>query len=155
MLHLRAATPDDEGRLLAWRNDPTARTASFTSAEISPEVHHAWFLRKLGDPDCALLIIEEDDRPVGQVRLDRVDDDLAEISIALAPFARGRGIGRAALEFSTAKAWGLLGITTLKATVKPDNRASLAAFRAAGFAIVRDDDDAVELRRSQEDSPPG
>jgi RimJ/RimL family protein N-acetyltransferase len=154
MVNLRSAGREDEDRLLAWRNDLAARSASFTSDEISAEVHHAWFARKLQDPDCALLIIEEDGRPVGQVRLDRVADDVAEVSIALAPEARGRGLGRQALEVATAKASERLGVASIKAIVKPTNDSSLAAFRAAGFAIVRNDADAVELlRRSGDDSP--
>jgi RimJ/RimL family protein N-acetyltransferase len=113
--------------------------------EISPGEHHAWFSQKLENPDCALLIIEEDAQPVGQVRFDRIGPDLAEISIGLAPEARGRGIGKAALRMAASDAFHLLGVSGVKALVKRDNAASLAAFIAAGFRVVGEDGTAVML----------
>jgi spore coat polysaccharide biosynthesis protein SpsF len=147
MLTLRPAGPEDEARLLSWRNAPSVRAASFSQDEISVEQHHQWFARKLRDPECALLIVEEVDRPVGQIRLDRIAPDLAELSIALATEARGRGIGREALVLAASQAPRLLGVTNIKALVKSDNEASLRAFRAAGFRVVAESEGAVELRR--------
>src|SRR5436305_1500377 len=97
MVDLRAATADDELLILRWRNEASVRAASFDTAEISREQHHVWFARMLSDPNCTLFIIEEDGSPIGQVRLDRAGPDVAEVSIALDPDARGKGIGREAL----------------------------------------------------------
>jgi RimJ/RimL family protein N-acetyltransferase len=144
---LRPAVPGDEQRLLRWRNDPSTREASFTPGEVSTEEHHRWLARKLSSPSCALLIIEEAGQAVGQVRLDRIDPDTADVSIGLASEARGRGVGRAALELAVAQAPELLGVTTVRAFVKHDNPASLRAFRAAGFGVVGDDGSSLELRR--------
>ena len=145
MLSLRPASPDDEHLILSWRNDASTRAASFSTAEIAPEEHHRWFIRKLLDPHCALLVVEQDGVPVGQVRLDRVAQEVAEISIGLAPEARGRGLGREALRQAVLDAPRLLFVRSLKASVKRENAASLAAFAAAGFHVVAEDDDAVEL----------
>lgn len=147
VLALRPAGPEDENRLLNWRNDPSTREASFTQGEVAADEHRAWLARKLRDPGCALLIIEEDGRPLGQVRLDRLTADLADISIGLAPEARGRGLGRSALVLTAAEAPRLLGVATLRALVKHDNEQSLRAFRAAGFVEIGEVDGAVELRR--------
>jgi RimJ/RimL family protein N-acetyltransferase len=145
---LRLAGPEDEQRLLDWRNERGVREASFSSDEISPEEHHRWFADNLLDPGCALLIVEDDGRPVGQVRLERVGTDLAEISVALASDVRGRGVGREALRLAASMAPQLLGVTTLKALVKEENEASLRAFRAAGFRDIATDHGVVELRVS-------
>jgi RimJ/RimL family protein N-acetyltransferase len=153
MLSLRRARPDDEARVLRWRNEESAREASFRVVPISPDEHHAWFTRKLGDEDCVLLIVEEDGRPVGQVRLDRLDHDLAEISIGLAPEARGRGLGREALRRSVLEASRLLGVSGVRARVKPENAASLAAFTAAGFRVTAESENAVELLRELDPGP--
>src|SRR5207245_4537328 len=99
---------------------------SYTSDVISDDDHHQWFARKLADPTCALLVVEEAGRPVGQVRLDRIHGELAEISIGLAPDARGRGLGRDALRLAVSEAPQLLGVKSIKAFVKPVNDASLA-----------------------------
>jgi RimJ/RimL family protein N-acetyltransferase len=153
VIHLRAARADDEERLRIWRNDPIAKAASFATHSIESAEHHSWFVKRLSDHNCALLIIELDGEPVGQMRLDRVDADVALVSIGLSPEARGHGIGRAALGLSTTVAADLLAVTTVEAHVKPENAASLAAFTAAGFELVRSDAEIVVLRRSMPDTP--
>jgi RimJ/RimL family protein N-acetyltransferase len=145
-VNLRPARPEDEGLLLAWRNEPTTRVASLSADEITPEEHHAWFARKLQDPSCAILIIEEEGRPVGQVRLDRLDPGLAEVNIGLAPESRGRGLGREALRRVVLAAPNLLGVRSVKALVKRGNDASLASFAAAGFRVIGEHDAVVELQ---------
>lgn len=147
MVTLRPAELSDEARLLEWRNEPTTRAASLTVGEVSPDDHHRWLTMKLNDPACALFIVLADSAPIGQVRLDRLDDELAEVSIGLAPEARGRGVGREALRLVAEDARSRLGVTTLSALVKPDNVASLRSFEAAGFSEFRRDEDVVELRR--------
>lgn len=134
MLALRKATIADVDALLLWRNDPTTRAMSFTSDEISYDHHVAWLAGKLDDPACVLLIAEEDGAPVGQVRLD-LEADMAELSIALAPEARGRGLGRRAIRLAVNEA-AALGLRAVRAEIKPENLRSLAAFRAADFHIV-------------------
>jgi UDP-2,4-diacetamido-2,4,6-trideoxy-beta-L-altropyranose hydrolase len=146
-LTVRRAGPEDEERLLAWRNDPAARRASFQGEEISPETHHAWLARKLADPDCAMLVFEEDSEPVAHVRLDRHDPGLAEVSVTVAPTAQGRGIGRLALELAAERAQGLLGVSTLLARIKEDNEVSTRAFLAVGFKEVARGEGEIELRR--------
>ena len=144
-VRLRPAQPEDEARLLEWRNEPMTRAASLTSDAISAETHAGWFARKIADPGCAIFIVMEGDEPLGQVRLDRLEDDLAEVSIGLAPAARGRGIGREALRHVAGQAQEL-GVATLRALVKPENVASLRAFEAAGYDEFERSDDVVELR---------
>jgi RimJ/RimL family protein N-acetyltransferase len=157
MLNLRRADRDDEDLVLTLRNDPSTRQVSFSATEISPEEHHAWFRRKLEDPDCALLIVEVDGQPVGQVRLDRIREDLAEISIGLAPNARGRGIGTSALRMAASAASERLGVCGLRALVKEENAPSLAAFAAAGFRVIGENDTGVvELLHGPDvDASPG
>lgn len=135
---LRSATTADADLLLAWRNDPETRAASFSTEEIPREAHLRWLAGKLEDERCALLIIEVAGAPVGQVRLEK-EGDSAEVHIALAPAARGRSIGRQALRSAVAEAPSLLGVSRITANVKADNEASLRAFEAAGFrAVTRD-----------------
>jgi RimJ/RimL family protein N-acetyltransferase len=143
MLELRPATAEDEGLVLRWRNELSTRVASLSTNEISPSEHHRWFLSKLADPKCALLIIEEDGRPVGQVRLDRVSPAVAEISIGLAADVRGRRLGRQALRRVVLDASTHVGAVTVRALIRRENASSLAAFTAAGFRVVGEDDAGV------------
>src|SRR5438132_1782021 len=152
MLFLRRANRDDEGLVLRLRNDRSTREGSFRTSVISAEEHHEWFTRKLADPDCALLIIEEDGRPLGQLRLDR-SGQLAEVSIGLDPAARGRGVGREALLLSVLEAPRLLGVSSIRALVKKGNAASLGAFKAAGFRVVADHREAFVLLHGPDNGP--
>lgn len=60
---------------------------------------------------------------------------VVELSVYVAPFARGRGIGAALLDGLTVSA-RRGGIWTLQSGVFPQNTASLALHSAAGFRVV-------------------
>ncbi|GAA1531594.1 GNAT family N-acetyltransferase [Nocardioides humi] len=148
-LALRPATAEDAERLLTWRNEPATRAASLSTDEIDLPTHRAWLAARLRDPDCRLLIVEHDDEPVGQVRLDRggADGATAEVSIGLAAAARGRGVGTRALRLleEPARAWP--EVRALTARVRTGNAASVRAFLAAGYHERDRADDVVTLVR--------
>jgi RimJ/RimL family protein N-acetyltransferase len=138
----------DEQRLLEWRNDPEVRAQSFSAEEVDRQAHSDWFAGRLADPATLILIVEDDDGPVGQVRLDDAGEGVAEVHVALAPSARGRGYGREALALAAREARAELGAHTVLAKVKAGNERSLRTFRAAGFEPAWEADGVVELRRS-------
>lgn len=142
---LRRANLADEGLLLAWRNDPETRRSAFDSSRIRGVDHHAWYTQKLSAADCAIFIVEECGEPVGQVRVDLVVPEEAEIDIAIAPDKRSRGIGMQALRLAALEAKKGLSVSRLRARVKSDNLASQRAFRAAGFSEVHRDARTVDF----------
>jgi RimJ/RimL family protein N-acetyltransferase len=83
--------------------------------------------------------------PVGTVRLDRRAPDEAEVSITIAPGARGRGLARPAIELGVEHARATWGVARLTARIRPENAASLRAFAAAGFAVERERGGLLEL----------
>jgi RimJ/RimL family protein N-acetyltransferase len=133
-LGLRPAGPEDAEVLLALRNDPAARAASFHAAEIAPEEHAAWLAGRLADPGTRLYVAEFGGAPVGQARVDTVADGVGEISVALDAAHRGRGLGRALVAAASARAAVELGLARVEAAIKLSNEASVSAFRAAGYS---------------------
>lgn len=131
---LRRATAADVDRVFAWANDPVTRAVSFASAAIPYPEHVAWFERQLGDRDRNLLIAEHHGQPIAVVRLDRLveHDEMCVVSINVAPEARGRGLGAAALAAATRHA-DALGFSRIRALIRPDNHASVRAFVRAGY----------------------
>lgn len=129
-LTLHRATSDDGPSLFAWRTD--AVTASM-SLQPSPtiEEHAAWLDESLRSPDRALFIARHGERAVGQVRLDR-RDHAWELSLTIAPDARGSGYGVDAVRAACAEAVSL-GAVTVVATIRADNAPSLRTFERAGF----------------------
>jgi spore coat polysaccharide biosynthesis predicted glycosyltransferase SpsG/RimJ/RimL family protein N-acetyltransferase len=125
---VRPATSADAELLLAWRNDSQTRAWSRTTTTVAPGDHQAWLQRVLADPGRRLLIAEHGGRPVGTVRFDR-DGDAWEVSVTVAPEARGRGLALPVLLAAERD----LGRATIRANVHRDNAASTALFRRAGY----------------------
>lgn len=129
----REATADDAGLLLAWRNDPRTRQSSRSTAEISLDEHRAWLARVLADPDRLLLVVEVDGDAVGTVRFDREDPGW-EVSITLAPSARGKGLSSGVLAEGERALLERHNAQVVLAAVHEDNAASAALFARAGYA---------------------
>lgn len=140
-IHLRPAIPSDEAVLLRWTNDTQVRANSFSSDEISPDVHRKWFQAGLTDDNRLLLMATDGGGcPLGQIRLDRqpVATDPytweARVSLSLDRCARGHGLSaelvRLGLE-TMERQWGTA--TEAMAEVLSSNIPSNACFARAGF----------------------
>ncbi len=132
--HLRKATTDDMDILYQWANDTETRRNSFNQHVISREEHEAWFAGMMSDPNRIQYILTDGDISVGQLRID-ISKDVAEISYSIAPNERGKGYGhriidRAKQEIESEYPF----IKILKASVKPNNIASISCFENNGFA---------------------
>jgi UDP-2,4-diacetamido-2,4,6-trideoxy-beta-L-altropyranose hydrolase len=133
-LRLRPATSADALKLWQWRNEPDTRAASFDGEPIAYGDHTRWLEAKLNDENVFVLIaIAGGEAEIGYVRLDRRGDSL-EVNLSLDRSQRSRGLGTSAIRAATEYAVDTLGIGRLTARVKPENTASIRAFRAAGFA---------------------
>ena len=128
-VRVRPATLEDSRFLLALRNDETIRRHSRSTGVVTPETHEQWLESALADPERHLYVIESDAGPAGQLRLDQSDFG-AEVSIAVAPSARGQGVAATAL-VALRQIAPALGIQTLTAFVKESNAASLRSFSRA------------------------
>ena len=134
VVRLRRVTESDADLILAWANDPETRAASFHPDPIDPAGHLRWLGARLMSPTTGFWIGESDDgRPIGQVRAETHGGAVAEVSIAVAPDARGQGFGRALLMAAVEEAGRALAIERILARVRLDNPASLALFAGAGF----------------------
>lgn len=128
---LRLAEADDEGWLLDLQRQEATRRFARHPGIPSPAEHAAWFAQVLDDSERLLMIVDADGKPCGMLRLDRLAGSAAsfEISIAIDSGQHGQGLARAALQLARNLAPG----ADLIATVKAENRASLALFATAGF----------------------
>ena len=89
MVYLRDATQSDMDLLYAWANDPAVRKNSFKSNPIPYEDHIKWFKHIMEDDNVLQFIMMDDEKPVGQIRLN-VDGDEAEIGYSIAAECRGK-----------------------------------------------------------------
>jgi RimJ/RimL family protein N-acetyltransferase len=145
-LTFRKATIDDARILYDWRNDPETRENSFASTkEILFEEHISWLSEKLQNDQAHIFILLEDDvRPIGQVRFD-IFDKVGTVSIIIDSSFRGLGYGREGLKMLRDHIFSSQIAVCLKAFIKKTNLSSLDMFRSAGFSAV-----GVEMSRGEE-----
>jgi RimJ/RimL family protein N-acetyltransferase len=135
-IRLRRAEENDAHMLLQWRNDPITAANSINQSKISWEDHKAWFDKALRDPNRIIMIgMFGEQYPFGMVRFDHLIDGW-EISIVIDPNLRTKGMGRSLLEEGIKFFTETQENTTLYATIRGENVASLIIFLASGFRLT-------------------
>ncbi|MFX4219517.1 MAG: GNAT family N-acetyltransferase [Thalassobaculum sp.] len=130
---LRPITVEDSADLLAWRNDPLTRGNSRNPDAVTQQEHAAWLSRVTADPNWRVWIGVEGGVPVGTTSALRDDGGTVEISVTVAPAARGHGLAAVLVRLAVARAREIWPDARIRAEIKPDNRASRKAFESCGF----------------------
>jgi RimJ/RimL family protein N-acetyltransferase len=134
---LREANAADSRRLWKWRNEESAREASFNNRVIPYEEHERWFQSRLGDGRTRILIaMDAHGWEVGYIRFD-LSNESAEISICVDVNHRSRGYGTVIIRNGSEWILSARLARRILARVKVLNRASLAAFERAGYSRIR------------------
>ncbi|MBA2573472.1 MAG: GNAT family N-acetyltransferase [Nocardioidaceae bacterium] len=141
---LRAATLDDAELLLAWRNDDATRRSSRSQEPLEYDAHLAWLSDAIRDPRRLLRVVVADGSPVASVRFDLLPDrdDSAEVSIVVAPAARGQGYGGVALaagHLLVGETWP--AVREVLAVVHQGNEPSRRLFEQAGYVLLAGPDE--------------
>jgi UDP-2,4-diacetamido-2,4,6-trideoxy-beta-L-altropyranose hydrolase len=133
-LRARPAASTDEDLLLAWANDPVTRRNAFSTSEIAPSDHSAWFARRLARPDASRIFIIENAGgiPVGQARFEREEEDWV-IDYSVAPAFRGLGLGGKVLGLALRRLAALSPQDRVVGLVKSGNEASARVFESLAF----------------------
>lgn len=146
-LRLRAATMEDADQLLAWRNDPATRAASFATDAIDRETHVAWLRDRLVDVNHRVWIAETEGVAVGVVRYG-IEARVATVSVNIAPDRQNSGLGTRVIGAGCARLAADSVVDGVDAWIRPENEASLRAFRAAGFRLAERQEDRLRYRLS-------
>ncbi|MCP2324558.1 RimJ/RimL family protein N-acetyltransferase [Hamadaea flava] len=89
---LRDATDSDRDIVLTWRNHPEVRKVSFTTHEIRPAEHAAWWAAVAKDSQRKVLIFEWRGKPAGVVSFDA--RNAAEEGVVWGFYLDNEGLGR-------------------------------------------------------------
>lgn len=135
-MRIRLADVGDIELLWLWRNDPIARQNSFDSNPIPWATHQRWYFQKLSSSHTKMYALEDNGKPVGQIRYERVNDTTAEIGdISVATEERGKGYGKTILTKTIPIVTADLKVKNLTALVKEENIASKRMFLSSGFCL--------------------
>ena len=133
VVRIRKISEDDIWLLFNWVNDHEVRKWSFQhSRPITESEHKQWFYSKLVDQNVRQWVMEEDDRPCGQVRFERIDSRIV-LHYSIAAEFRGRKLAVKMLNLTveeTLKEW--LGLAIYAYTFT-ENYASRKSLLKAGF----------------------
>lgn len=137
LLKLRKVREEDCELLWEWANDPIVRAASFSSEPITWDDHISWLNNKLNSSNCYQFIgVNNENRPVGQIRFD-IDVQLeAEVDISIAPNERGKGYASDLIKSSTKYLFENTNIKLVNAIIKCENIASIRLFSKSGFKYI-------------------
>lgn len=133
---LRALTPDDSDRLLAWRNLPDVARWMYSDHEITRPEHDRWFAGLAGDPSRKYWIIELDGEPVGLANLADISPAHRKASWAYylaSPSVRGKGVGAFVEVFVLDHVFRTLGLNKLCCEVLLENEAVWKMHESFGF----------------------
>lgn len=131
---IRRATPEDGPLLCTWVNDAQTRVSAFNQETIPWEAHLAWFEGRLRDANCIIYIASNRaGTPLGQARFEWDASGVARVDVSVAQNYRKAGIGSALLRQAVDRLFASKLVDSVCALVKPENQASISAFRNADF----------------------
>jgi len=130
---LRPGGPEDLMPLWRLANQPSVRHNSLHPARIPWEEHKAWFASRWQSPDTRIWVMEVEGLLLGQVRYQRTEPQMAEISYSVTPPFRRRGLGTRLIADTWRQAAAEMGLRRLRAVVRAENEASARTFRKLGF----------------------
>jgi len=137
----RSATMDDADMLMRWRNDKLTVAQFRSNRAVSLIEHEKWLRDRLGRGDPTFIALEDNlsgrvaaEDEVGTVHMDPMEhkENGFEVSVTVAPEARGRGLGGKILKMVCDD----FPEATLYTEIKFDNKASEKSFGAAGFVQI-------------------
>jgi UDP-2,4-diacetamido-2,4,6-trideoxy-beta-L-altropyranose hydrolase len=134
-IRIRKATKSDVDLYFHWVNEKAVREQSVHTAPIQYEEHCQWFHHKIQDENTILYLFEQNDQPIGQVRLDKEAEFLI-VNYSVELSHRGKGLGSILLKMALENAEKenlATSVKSIKAIVKENNAASANVFIKLNF----------------------
>ena len=148
---IRKANKEDCLSVFEWRRDKITQEMSINKFNSSFESHSSWFLKSLSSNSRDIFIGELNGVKIGVCRFDLDQGrEMAEVSLNINPSMRSKGFGKYFLKESIIIYLSNKKIK-LNARIKKNNLASKKVFQYAGFIVVREDKEIINLKRFSTD----
>lgn len=133
---------DDADLLLDWVNQPDSLAQKLkTTDAIDPDDHYAWLARALESDQYRLCILKDRDKPIGQVRLQQVEQMRWVVDIFIIAPCRGNGAAQYAIRSAAHTLAQFEPQAILQADVKSGNLSSTKLFQRLGFKLEKSHSD--------------
>ncbi len=134
---LRTMTHDDLDVVRQWRNAPETREKMFTTHEIKPDEHAAWFERVQRDDTKRFYVVNIEDKDIGMVSFTGISREIgrAEWGFYKAPNAPA-GVGLFMLNAALNHAFDTLGLKQVDSRVLATNPKVLHLHNKLGFTEI-------------------
>jgi len=133
ILKLTKAEITDINDIFEWRNHPDIRKNFFNQELLSWDEHEKWFMEKLNDPDATVYMAYYKKEKIGTIRFE-ANETVIKTSIMLNPLFLGKGLGSKVIKLGVERfIMEKKPDMQITAEIMEDNRASIIAFKKAGF----------------------
>lgn len=133
-LNFRKAEKSDCKIYFEWTNDKSVREQSFNSDEVLFENHEKWFLNKIDDKSCLMLIFQNNENQnIGQVRIQKAENNSAIIGVSVSKEFRGKGFAATIIEIASLNFLRQNPDFEILAYIKEENSGSIKSFEKAKF----------------------
>lgn len=135
-ISFRKANEDDMMLYFNWANDASVRENSYQSEPISLENHQNWFYKIIKEETCLMLVFENHlGTPIGQVRIQKQDENIAVIGISNDSKHRGKGYASKMIQIASEEFLKRNPHMYISAYIKIENKASVKAFEKGGYDL--------------------
>ena len=135
-ISFRKANENDMMLYFNWTNDTSVRENSYQSEPISLENHQNWFYKKIKEDTCFMIVFENHiGSPIGQVRIQKQDENTAVIGISNDANHRGKGYASKMIQMASDEFLKQNQQICISAYIKIENKASEKAFEKAGYEL--------------------
>ncbi|MDA8228546.1 MAG: GNAT family N-acetyltransferase [Desulfitobacterium hafniense] len=132
-MKIRRAVTDDMIDFFELRNAEEVRKLAFNTDIIDLKTHKTWFTNQLNDPKSIMLVGEDRNTMVGQVRFTCLEGNSAEIHTAIFPEFFGQGSGQKIIRMGCQYLFANTTVEEVIAHILMTNTRSKHAFLKAGF----------------------
>lgn len=128
------AKEEDCELLYKWANEEEVRKNSFNTNKINNEDHVKWFMGKLNSLETFIYIFNINEKSIGVMRLEKIDEESMLINFSIDYKYRGLGYATKLLELIKIQFEEYI----LVGKVKKNNIGSMKAFQKAGYIMTEE-----------------
>ena len=125
---IRKIDIEDWDDLLIWRNDELTRKMSINGGIVKKEDHYSYMDKMSKNNNREQFIFIHDNKKIGTIRIDKLNDEFVEFSYTINPKYRGNGYGSLMM-----KLYLFDKVGKYRCEIKPENIGSIKMVEKNGF----------------------